>query len=186
MRLFIAIPISEDIERYLEQIQQNHFKKSGIFANKHFHITLQFLGDEIEPEKLNDIKAAIKKTFETSMPNKNFLFQLKKIQTFKNRFAQIRVIWIGLKISKLLLDFQKILERNLAATGFKNDKEFIPHLTLARVKLPKTDKLDQEIEKINVEEKIFEINEMQLIQTLLKPEGATYKVLEKYMWEEDR
>ena len=158
----------------------------GIFLNDHFHLTLQFLGDEIEENKLQDIKAAIKKTFETATPSQNFLFQLRTINTFKNRFGQVRVVWIGLKISKTLLDFQKTLESNLAEIGFKNEKSFLPHLTLARVKLPNTKQLDEALPKIFVEEKVFEINEINLIQSLLKPEGAKYKALEKYMWEEEK
>lgn len=184
MRLFIAIPIPEDIKDYLESIQEKHLKKRGVFANKHFHLTLQFLGDEIEETQLLKIKEALKKTFESSMPDKNFLFQLKHIETFKNRFKQIRVIWIGLKISKSLLDFQKSLEKYLAEVDFKNDKNFMPHLTLARVKLPKTSILEKQVIKIPVEEKMFEANQIHLIQTLLKPEGASYKVIEKYIWEE--
>ena len=74
----------------------------------------------------------------------------------------------------------------MEAVGFKNEKVFIPHLTLARVKLPQTQMLEKDLQNIVIEERIFEVNEMHLIQTLLKPEGATYKVLEKYMWEEEK
>lgn len=185
MRLFIAIPIPEDIKEYLVSLQKQ-IPTKGVFLNDHFHLTLQFLGDEIEENKLQDIKAAIKKTFETATPSQNFLFQLRTINTFKNRFGQVRVVWIGLKISKTLLDFQKTLESNLAEVGFKNEKSFLPHLTLARVKLPNTKQLDEALPKIFVEEKVFEINEINLIQSLLKPEGAKYKALEKYMWEEEK
>jgi 2'-5' RNA ligase len=185
MRLFIAVPIPSDIKDYIIQIQ-GKLPKRGIFLNDHFHLTLQFLGDNIDAIKLEDIKNAIAKTFETSTPKKNFIFQLKTINTFKNRFGQIRVIWAGLKISRTLLEFQKILEENLANVAFKNEKTFIPHLTLARVKLPQTSILERELQNMAIDEKMFEINEIHLIQTILKPEGASYKVLQKYMWEEEK
>ncbi|OGJ49949.1 2'-5' RNA ligase [Candidatus Peregrinibacteria bacterium RIFOXYB2_FULL_32_7] len=185
MRLFIAIPIPDDVQEYIRAVQ-NKLPKKGIFLNNHFHLTLQFLGDSASEEQLQKIKSAIAITFEQSSPDKYFLFQLRPLQTFKNRFGQIRVIWTGLKISKILLEFQKKLEKNLEAVGFKNEKVFIPHLTLARVKLPQTQMLEKDLQNIVIEERIFEVNEMHLIQTLLKPEGATYKVLEKYMWEEEK
>ncbi|KKP39324.1 MAG: 2'-5' RNA ligase, 2'-5' RNA ligase [Candidatus Peregrinibacteria bacterium GW2011_GWF2_33_10] len=185
MRIFIAVPIPEDIQEYIFQLQKQ-IPSKGVFPNDHLHLTLQFLGDEIPEDKLADIKVAIKKTFEQSMPDKNLMFQLRTINTFKNRFGQIRVIWIGLKISKLLLDLQKELEKNLELVGFKNEKVFLPHVTLARVKIPRTTQLEEALKKIPVEEKVFEINEIHLIQSLLKPDGAKYKVLEKYMWEEEK
>jgi len=78
------------------------------------------------------------------------------------------------------LRLQKGVEEDLKKTGFPSeDRRFTPHITLGRIRSNKnTDKLLRLIEEEKVEELgSFDVSEVHLIKSELKPAGAEYTEL---------
>ena len=176
MRLFIAIEISEEIKRYLAKIQEeidNTQDKIRYVKKGQIHLTLKFLG-EVQPDKIEDIKKAIKKI--TFSP---FFAYLDKIGVFPNE-SYIRVIWAGLKPEGPISELQKNIDENLKKL-FKKEKNFKSHLTLARVKyIGNKEKFIDKLKKINIENKKIDINCFKLIKSTLAPQGPVYEELEVF------
>jgi 2'-5' RNA ligase len=90
--------------------------------------------------------------------------------------SYIRVVWIGLKGDGFLKKLQKEIEKKLEEFHFRKDFEFLPHLTLARVKfVSDKDRFISSLKKIEVEEKELEVKEFKLIKSTLTREGPVYE-----------
>ena len=104
---------------------------------------------------------------------------LDKIGVFPNE-SYIRVIWIGLNPENEILELQKNIDENLK-TLFKKEKDFKPHLTLARVKyIENKEDFINKLKNINIENKKIEINNFKLIKSTLTPNGPVYEELEVF------
>jgi len=183
MRLFIAIGIPKQIKEALQKcsnelqqvIKQNDLAKCNFVDVNNMHLTLKFLG-EVNEQKLNDIKDAL---YEIDF--ESFNAQLSNVGIFPNE-NHVRVVWVGIKDGKHILKLQKDIEEKMDAIGFEKDnKEFHPHLTLARVKFVKDkSRFTELLKKIEVDNVEFNVNGFSLIQSTLTPEGPVYKVLAIY------
>jgi len=174
MRLFIAIDTPEDVKEYLVIVQkQIEDKNNKIKFVNSFHLTLKFLGD-VQSNNLEEIKNNLKKiTFNT------FPVVLDDLGVFPNE-SYIRVIWVGLKPEEQIIELQKDIDENLKNL-FKKEKNFKPHLTLARVKLIKDkEKFIDKLKNLQVKKLSFEVNSFSLIESKLTPKGSIYNTLETY------
>ena len=129
MRLFIAIEIPEEIKDYLCGIQQEivDSKNKIRLVNKgNMHLTLKFLG-EVQTDKVEVLNKNLKE-----IPFKPFSVVLDAIGVFPSE-NYIRVVWVGLKPEEPVLELQKNIDEALKKL-FKKEKNFKPHLTIARVK----------------------------------------------------
>ncbi|MFH1174836.1 MAG: RNA 2',3'-cyclic phosphodiesterase [archaeon] len=121
MRLFLALTLEgpfTDMQRQLSC--------KGSFP-KTFHLTLQFLG---EVKNSEDVIACMQGLHFSPID-----LQLDKISAFT--LDKPRVIFAAFKDDAALqqvLQLQQELERRLQRIGFRPDKPFHPHITLARVK----------------------------------------------------
>ena len=173
MRLFVAIEIPEEIKDYLcgirEEIADSR-NKIRLVNKDNMHLTLKFLG-EVQPNKLDDIKANLKKiTF------KPFSVVLDNIGVFPNE-GYIRVVWVGLKPEEHVLELQKNIDENLKKL-FKKEKDFKPHLTIARVKYIEDKKqFVDKLKQIKVDNKKIEVNNFKLVKSTLTPKGPVYEEL---------
>lgn len=65
-----------------------------------------------------------------------------------------------------------------ALPDFKDDHEFHPHLTIARVKFIKNkQELIQNLKQIKIKPKTFKINNFKLYKSTLTPQGPVYEEL---------
>jgi len=171
MRCFIAIELDNDYFRELQNNIKEHIK--GTFP-KTFHLTLKFLG-EVEDDAVNNIKETL-----SNIKFESFKISLSKIGRFPNE-NYIRVIWIGLEPKEKIIELQKKIDNELLRLGFKKEKEFEPHLTLARVKFIKDKiKFNEFIKNIKVEKLEFDFDNFKLIKSTLTRNGAVYEEIEKY------
>ncbi|MBU1992756.1 RNA 2',3'-cyclic phosphodiesterase [Patescibacteria group bacterium] len=171
MRLFVAINLPNEIRNYLKSIQ-DQLPNAKMTKPKDFHLTLQFLGDAEAAQAL-EIKSALYQVF---MPR--LKLKLGKMGVFK-RNGDVSVVWIGLEIPEELKRVQSEVEEQLAPLGFLSDKEFKPHLTLARVKYCEKS-FEEELGKIEVMLKEFEVNSFSLMESHLSSEGAKYEEIENF------
>ena len=173
MRLFIAIEIPEEIKDYLCGIQQeivNSKNKIRLVNKENMHLTLKFLG-EVQPNKLGDIKDNLKKiTF------KPFYVNLDSIGIFPSE-DYIRVVWVGLKPEEQVLKLQSKIDESLKRL-FKKEKDFKPHLTIARVKYIEDKKqFVDKLKQITVDNKKIEVNDFKLVKSTLTTKGRVYEDL---------
>ncbi|HOO96408.1 MAG TPA: RNA 2',3'-cyclic phosphodiesterase [Caldisericia bacterium] len=130
-RTFIALTLSENIEKYLRDVVDS-LKKADIKASwtkpGRFHITLKFLGD-VTDSQIESVKKTLSK-IDATFP---IPFELSGISAFPNT-RNPKVLWQGVECPDALR-LAKQVEDSLQKIGFdKMDKSFNAHITLGRIK----------------------------------------------------
>jgi len=167
MRLFIAIEPPEEIKEYLSSIKLPDFKGTAVKPSN-IHLTLKFLG-EVDEDKKNEIKKRLNK------------IKLEPINCTTSNIGYfpsedyIKVIWIGLEPKGKLTNLQQEIDNQLKDL-FPKDKNFHPHLTLARVKfIEDKEKFKETIKTLKTEKHEFTITEFKLLKSTLTKEGPIYE-----------
>ncbi|MDD4182654.1 MAG: RNA 2',3'-cyclic phosphodiesterase [Candidatus Omnitrophica bacterium] len=175
MRLFIAIDIPEDLKEKLSRIV-TRLKKYDLDAKwvntSNVHMTLKFLGEASE-EQLDKIKDTI------NMIAGNFSRLELNVGSFGffPKETSPRVFFISTDNEETLRNISLQLEDKLEVLGFAKECRFKPHLTLARFRSKKNiDCLKNGIKNMAIEAK-FEVSEIILFKSLLKPAGPVYEKL---------
>ncbi|MFC1691760.1 RNA 2',3'-cyclic phosphodiesterase [Nanoarchaeota archaeon] len=171
MRLFVAIELPEDIKKILLDAQSKldtSLAKLNPVKPAQMHLTLKFLG-EVEEDKIDEIKNALK-----TVSFENFEAKLAQIGVFTEEF--IKVIWVGLEPMDKLKDLYDKIDLSLKEFGFKDDFNYHPHLTLARVKFVKDKEAFLEKTKnIEIPQSSFKADKFYLIKSDLTEEGPVYE-----------
>ena len=168
MRAFIAIEISEEVNKLLEDLQKKFQDLGKInFTKKPHHLTLKFLG-EVTEEQVEKIKTLLK-----DVKLKSFELELTGLGVFPNE-NYIKVIWVGVK--GRVNELQQRIDSKLAEM-FEKDERFHAHITLGRVKFVKDKQKIKEILKTKIPNLKFEVKEFKLIKSELTPEGPIYEDL---------
>jgi len=135
-RYFIGIPIPAEVKKKIK-IQSwpglSRYKDEKITPQLNWHLTLAFVG-HIDQDKALELKALIK----NYLWGKSFKVSIRNFGAFPS-LDQAKVIWLGVdkgknEITKLAHELRKQLDHLDISY---DDKEFVPHLTLARVRSPK-------------------------------------------------
>jgi 2'-5' RNA ligase len=177
-RGFIAVEIEN---KPLITNFRNELKKTGaemkLVEKDNLHLTLKFLGNTKE----EDIER-ISKIMEQSVAEiKPFKILLKDVGVFPSR-NYIKVVWIGIENRDSLVCIANNLEEKLQELGFKKEKKnYVPHLTIARVKTSKNkEELLKVIEKYQgTSFGEQEIRDLKLFKSELTPKGPMYTILKK-------
>ncbi|MCK4730396.1 MAG: RNA 2',3'-cyclic phosphodiesterase [Candidatus Aenigmarchaeota archaeon] len=172
MRAFIAINLPDRIkDKILEMTKE--FQEKGIrkVGKQNLHLTLKFLGD-VNEKKVEEIMQILKTVdcvkFEVSLKNMGF---------FPNE-SFIKVVWLGIENGRNeLIELQKQIDQKLEKYGFKPEKNYEPHFTIARVKSIKDKKefLDK-MKEIKFEDN-FSVSNFELMESKLSPSGPVYREL---------
>lgn len=177
MRLFIAALIPEDIRTQLTNYI--NFLKHNIDGVKwekfeKLHVTLKFLGD-IDESRVNEISNLLEKLVHNYSPFNTSILDFGGFPDLKNP----KVLYIGLSHNSELPKFQNELEKSLSEIGFEKEKRrFIPHITVGRVK-----KRIHIKESLPIIQSIFDITQIGLIKSELRPEGSVYTPLKLFKLE---
>ena len=177
MRAFLAVEIPKKIREIVVKIQKN-FEMKGIklVEPENLHWTLKFFG-EISEEDVKIIEERIKE-FRFSP----FEIELKGLDAFPSK-TYPKIIWIGVGSGKEeFIKFLSSINELLKDIGKKEDKEPIPHLTIARVKFfTDKERVIKLIEKFS--EEIFgkmTVNKMSLYKSTLTPKSPIYEALKEF------
>jgi 2'-5' RNA ligase len=185
MRLFIAIDLSEEARRevgvFLKKLEKRYWPVKWEEIEK-VHITLAFLG-EIEEEKLGEVKEAVLRGSGGIFP---FEVGMRGVGCFPD-FLRPRVVWIGLVGDlKSLARLQKqIAGELLKVEGVRiEERKFIPHLTIGRVKGGKFRHIKEMGRQINNMKWLefsskIEVSSVRIYKSELKPGGSKYTKLEE-------
>ncbi len=183
MRLFIAVDIDDEIRKSLNDIVQR-LKKGIQFTSaspawvpvENMHITLKFLG-ETDESMLPKIKDVMNNIALNITP---FEINFEKLGVFPNRHAP-KILWTGINNGKdILKTIQQNLEYEMNKLGFDfDDRDFSPHLTLARIKNLRGTKamMDVVTSHSNFITKNCSVKELILFQSVLHKTGPEYTKL---------
>ncbi|RLI79595.1 RNA 2',3'-cyclic phosphodiesterase [Archaeoglobales archaeon] len=177
MRLFVAVDVENDVRDKIYELSKALSSIKGIKAveRENIHITLKFLG-EVDNVKVERVKAQLEK-----IEAPRFKAHFYSIGFFPPK-GKIRVIWVGVDEGKEeLTNLALKVENSLKKLGFREDKEFVAHATVARVKKPiDRDKLMQVFESFGNDFGWMDVEKFKLKQSILTPKGPIYKDIQIY------
>jgi len=138
------------------------------------HITLKFLGDTAI--SLNDdIISIMEDALGDTEP---FEIRIRDMGVFPSA-NYIKVVWLGVESGGILENISSRLNVALKSLGFKREKGFKGHLTLARVrsardknKIIKMIKANRDVHVLNTP-----VNGINLMKSTLTPKGPIYEVV---------
>lgn len=136
------------------------------------HLTLKFFGETAE-NKIPDISHAIQAAATRSQP---FTIGIANTGIFGSRYDP-KVIWFGINRNEELLRLAENIFSELETRGWTRDRQnFVPHLTIGRIKEIKDKKLFQQvISKYNsIEIQQENVTEVILYESILTREGPIY------------
>ena len=127
LRLFVAIPIPDDVRQRLLAISTGVRGAKWVRAEG-MHITLFFAGD-MAPDQANDLDAELETV---TMPP--FELSVRGLGYFE-RGSRIKSVWAGIESSDALVYLHDRVESAAVKAGFEREnRKFTPHITLARLK----------------------------------------------------
>ena len=178
IRCFISIDIPENVCEEIKQIQESlpdfRGKKT---EQENLHLTLKFLG-EIEDSKVEEVKNKLRE-----INFSKFETDVDKIEVFDNRksgkYSRKIIVWLRLTNCERL---QKEIDEVLSEIGFRMERRFMGHLTIARVKKVRDKKeFLESLNKIKIPKIKFAVESFRLKKSTLTREGPVYDTIEEYM-----
>lgn len=179
MRTFIAIDVDDAVRHKLVDVQRE-FASVGqlkLVEPENIHVTMKFLGD-VSEEIIQEIIDTLKKAVSGK---RAFDFIVSGIGVFPNP-SYVRVIWAGVEEGKEdIIAIQKSIDQELQKLGFAREKDFVPHLTLARVKrVGQKERLLSLLRDMSgMEFGKCHATCVELRQSTLTPKGPIYSTLER-------
>lgn len=139
------------------------------------HFTVKFLGN-VEEMQIGPIGEALA---ETLRPFSRFTLNAKGLGVFPDA-RRARILWVGLRDGELAT-LAATIDKKMISLGFAPEaRNFQPHLTIGRWRRfnASPNKLARELERWKeIEFGQFEVKEVILFHSILKPEGAIYHPL---------
>ena len=134
IRAFIAISLSDEVHRGLEQVLRDlksRLPGSAVrwVPGKNIHLTIKFLGD-VSLASLEMLTNMLQTEAARHPP---FEFSVGGLGAFPTPHRP-RVIWVGVEAPAELASLQRGVETEMARLGYPpEERPFSPHLTLGRV-----------------------------------------------------
>lgn len=174
MRCFIAVDLPDEARAALSEARQRlKDVPAKLSLARDFHLTMKFLG-EITPAKMEAVKSRL-----ANVKFKAFAARLSKVGFFASGRV-VRVVWAGIEPQDEFIELQQLIDEALEGE-FPKEKNFKPHLTLARVKLVQDRKgFSESLQKTAVSPAEFTVGSFKLKQSTLGTNGATYDDLAVY------
>lgn len=177
MRLFIAVPIPDKIKKtlaaILDPIKQTISHIKWVIPDN-FHFTLLFLGETSD----NMVSPVIDRLRQITASVKPFIVHIENFSCFPS-LKRPRILFLSVDNGRdAIVNLAGSVRQSLKELGFADNKEFKPHLTIGRVK--QYQKIKLESIKIKFDPVSFEADQIQLIQSILKPDGPVYNIVERF------
>ena len=168
MRAFIAVDVDSRLSYKIQDIQRDLKKTRAplkMVEPENLHFTFKFFG-EVSSSQADQIISVTQQKLENYQ---SFPLHIKGTGVFP-KMEYMRVIWLGIENPQRFSEMQKDLDQEFAKMGFKKERSYIPHLTIARVKGPQNKEiLAEKIQKLES----IEIGEMTVEKLVLKKSELT-------------
>lgn len=185
-RFFISVNLpklaQKELGKLIEKLEKFHWPVRWEKPEK-IHLTLAFLG-QLDQVKLPIGQKAVALAAQEIKP---FAVSFKGLGAFPD-FIKPRIVWVGLKGDlKSLAALQKSIRSELKKAGlWFDEKPFIPHLTIGRVKrgMSKGALLDLgkkigQMRKIDFKNEIL-VDRVAMMKSELRRTGSVYKLLTEF------
>lgn len=176
-RAFISVPIEPNgkILSLMEELKRSE-KSLKVVDAGNLHVTLKFLGDT-DPSFDDRIVQAIERVVDG---RKIFGAQLRGMGVFPSE-KYIKVIWLGVDSSGILEEISSDLNNVVKKLGFRSEKNFKGHLTLARVNSARGKKKITRLIDANRDTRMmfFPVEAIHLMKSTLTPQGPIYEVVRR-------
>jgi 2'-5' RNA ligase len=185
-RIFIGINLPADIKGQLFLYSEKWPELPAKWTSKdNLHITLEFLGDLTDVE-IGEVCLAVK---EVAKRHKTFSINLNKVVYGPPQKNPPRLVWVNGEKSEDLIDLKEDLQEFLLEKVSFNPegKDFIPHITLARI-------LEMEFRKFDLDERpeineemdlVFTVESIEVMESELRRGGPVYTILESHQLGEE-
>ena len=181
IRTFLSVPISGEVHSLRDKLQNTinaDGTKIGWIRKGNMHLTLKFIGDTPEDD-VDQVNRALKDIIATALIME---FEISGTGCFPKK-ERPRVLWLGINGD---LNPLQVLVKNinnaLDPLGYpKEEKDYVPHLTLARIKYPQkytpdiSSFLDAKYEPIQLN-----INKIHFMRSELFFNGSVYTILDTH------
>jgi 2'-5' RNA ligase len=178
-RVFIAINLPENLKEKLAKFEKNFPELPAKWVKKeNLHLTLVFLG-YLKDFHLEKVKEVVKEVGKNFSP---FFVSLKRVCFGPPKTSPPRLVWVELEKNEVLEDLVKKLQEKLKENKIPfvvEEREFLPHITLARIRKWEFQRMDlEERPRINeIIKESFEVKSIEIMESHLKRSGAEYTPL---------
>ncbi len=181
LRTFIGISAPKkcwDIKQMLISTMEDENVEIKWVKHLNLHLTLKFIGDTPE----NDIKELSNELRSIIRSHNSFKLSINGTGCFPNE-QKPSVLYLGIKHDqKQLIHLYNDIENFFFDKGYLNSKnEFLPHITIARIKYPQknlsnfTSFLNSSYDSID-----FPVKHLQFFSSELLGEGVFYNLLDTF------
>jgi len=174
-RLFLAIKIdpAEEFYRIYYSFRTKLKNEKINWVEPHnMHLTIKFFGETHE-HQIMTITNAVSAALTITVP---FKISMKNCGVFGSSYHP-KVIWFGFENTEPLVKIYSLIKQELLRAGFEYDRQnFVPHLTIARIKNLEqkaalksmvTGFSGKDIQDVNVDKLL-------LFESILHPKGPEY------------
>jgi len=174
IRLFVAIPLPETVRMQLSMLQAG-LPGARWIRPENLHLTLRFIG-EVPEDLASDIDAAL-----SGLRAPGFPVRLDGIGDF-SRGRHPHSLWVGAVKAEPLMRLQGKIESALVRTGLRpEERKFMPHVTLARLKEVKRHRVEAwAAEHGAFQSTPFDADRFVLFSSFLSSDGAIYTPEREY------
>lgn len=173
MRLFLAIDVPASAQKKLVDQLTDLQKKYPQFTwtiPENFHITIHFFG---EVTRVPELK---KKVVDAIYDMESFHLYAFNVELFMHRKI---IVYVGFNREK---ELEKLVEKINAEFLTNESERFVPHLTVARTRIPSKQQylaLKSRLEKIEVDID-FPVKKIYLYESLLGGKNPVYKKIHTF------
>lgn len=177
-RAFIGIDIDEAVRQKLVAAQERLAATGAqlkLVEPPNIHVTMKFLG-EVPEDKISTIVDALRKAVAGVA---QFNINVRGIGVFPD-LRYVRVVWAGVAEGRdEIMGLQQRIDREVGPLGFRPERDFVPHLTIARVKTAKQkERLAAFVKEMaNTEFGVTRAHAVELKQSTLTSKGPIYSTL---------
>lgn len=180
MRAFLALNIPanirSNISRLSRELQSFNIKGIKWVKPENYHITIQFIA-ELKETDLDKLVEDLEREF----------YDIESIEFTDPHLMIIpshkpKIIWIEIDTeNKIINNIHRRFKKTLISMGYPIDNKTLKfHITLGRVKKRLPDFFVQKILTTELNLKMIEVSEAALYQSILRPEGPLYEIVEKF------
>jgi len=180
VRLFVALQIPPGVRETLAALlaELRAISRQPRWVRpENLHVTLKFLG-QVMDTKLDSLRVALTQV-RSPQP---VTLEFRGLGFFPTE-KHPRVFWAGMDGSPNLKKLAEEIENAVETHGIpREEREFSPHLTLARLERPKLDEKLRRAIAQNAQRSFgtLRTKEFHLVESKLKPSGAEYTTLASF------
>jgi len=182
-RVFAAIELTPEVRsqlrEHIQSLQESVPEAQPSWTRvDNIHITLKFFGD-VAIDRVADIGGAAARAASNV---RGFEIAIEGTGAFPKP-KQPKVLWVGVNDrSGKLAELQRAFENECAAEGFpKEERNFRPHLTIARIRKPTgASELGEANQLAGFQARSLLVNEIVIFRSQLSSKGSVYTVLTRH------